>query len=331
MNHSKLYRWGLLGLLIVLFSMALLGCGNQPQDSVDPVPEENMQEPVTEAEQGKYPLTFTDGSGQEVTIPEEPKTIITTVPSNTEMIFALGGGDRLIGVSDYCNFPAEVDQIEKIGAMEMNVEKILSLQPDLIFITPYQNANAGEALEQFKSLGMSVVVIQDATSFEDVYGSMRLIAKVIDAEDKAEEIITEMKDRLAWFKDKAENITEKKKIWVEVSPAPEIYSTGKGTFMHEMLEVINAVNAVGDQEGWIKFTEEEIVQLNPDVIITTYGFYVDKPSEEVLKRAGWGEVPAVKNKQVFDVDNDTVTRPGPRLIDGVETLAKLIYPEVFKQ
>lgn len=308
-----------------------LGCGNQPQDSVDPVPEENMQEPVTEAEQGKYPLTFTDGSGQEVTIPEEPKTIITTVPSNTEMIFALGGGDRLIGVSDYCNFPAEVDQIEKIGAMEMNVEKILSLQPDLIFITPYQNANAGEALEQFKSLGMSVVVIQDATSFEDVYGSMRLIAKVIDAEDKAEEIITEMKDRLAWFKDKAENITEKKKIWVEVSPAPEIYSTGKGTFMHEMLEVINAVNAVGDQEGWIKFTEEEIVQLNPDVIITTYGFYVDKPSEEVLKRAGWGEVPAVKNKQVFDVDNDTVTRPGPRLIDGVETLAKLIYPEVFKQ
>lgn len=101
--------------------------------------------------------------------------------------------------------------------------------------------------------------------------------------------------------------------------------------MHEMLEVINAVNAVGDQEGWIKFTEEEIVQLNPDVIITTYGFYVDKPSEEVLKRAGWGEVPAVKNKQVFDVDNDTVTRPGPRLIDGVETLAKLIYPEVFKQ
>ena len=101
--------------------------------------------------------------------------------------------------------------------------------------------------------------------------------------------------------------------------------------MHEMLESIQATNAAEEHEGWVKLTEEEIVKLNPDVIITTYGYYVENPKEQVLAREGWAEVPALKKQQVFDVDSDTVTRPGPRLIEGVETLAELIYPEIFKQ
>ena len=141
-----------------------------------------------------------------------------------------------------------------------------------------------------------------------------------------------MKERLQAIKDKAAaSVTDKKKVWVEVSPAPDIFTTGKNTFMHEMLESIQATNAAEDQDGWVKMTEEEIVKLNPDVIITTYGYYVEDPKAEVLAREGWAEVPAVKNGNVFDVDSDTVTRPGPRLIEGVETLAELIYPEIFKQ
>ena len=132
------------------------------------------------------------------------------------------------------------------------------------------------------------------------------------------------------IKEKAKTITEPKKVWIEVSPAPDIFTTGKGTFLNEMLETIHAENVASDQEGWVKFTEEQIVNLMPEVIITTYGYYVDNPAAGVLKREGWQEVPAVLNNKVFDIDNDTVTRPGPRLIDGVETLAELIYPEIFK-
>ncbi len=138
-----------------------------------------------------------------------------------------------------------------------------------------------------------------------------------------------MKQKLAEVKEKAQAVQEKKKVWVEVSPSPDIFTTGKGTFMNEMLETINAINAAGEQDGWVKFTEEEIVALNPEVIITTYGYYVENPAQGVLSRAGWTEVPAIKNEQVFDVDSDTVTRPGPRLIDGIEMLGKLIYPEIF--
>jgi iron complex transport system substrate-binding protein len=141
-----------------------------------------------------------------------------------------------------------------------------------------------------------------------------------------------MKERLQAIKDKAAaSVTDKKKVWVEVSPAPDIFTTGQNTFMHEMLESIQAVNAAEDQDGWVKMTEEEIVKLDPEVIITTYGSQVEDPKAEVLAREGWAEVPAVKNGNVFDVDSDTVTRPGPRLIEGVETLAELIYPEIFKQ
>src|SRR5690606_15824502 len=150
--------------------------------------------------------------------------------------------------------------------------------------------------------------------------------------DEAKAVIADMNERIEQIREKAANeVTEKKRVWVELSPAPDIFTTGKGTFMHEMLETIQAINVAGDLEGWVKLTEEEIVQLDPDVIITTYGYYVDTPSEDILKRAGWEEVPAIKNKQVFDVDNDTVTRPGPRLVEGVETLAEFIYPEVFSE
>ena len=159
-----------------------------------------------------------------------------------------------------------------------------------------------------------------------------MIGKATSTESEAQEIVTDMQDRLEALKTKAaESITDKKKVWVEVSPAPDIFTTGKNTFMHEMLESLQSVNAAEEHEGWVTLTEEEIVELNPDVIITTYGYYVENPKNQVLARAGWAEVPAIKNEQVFDIDNDTVTRPGPRLIEGVETLAELIYPEVFKQ
>ncbi|MBS4162401.1 ABC transporter substrate-binding protein, partial [Klebsiella pneumoniae] len=134
----------------------------------------------------------------------------------------------------------------------------------------------------------------------------------------------------AEIKEKAQNIPEKeqKKVFVEVSPAPDIYTTGKGTFMNEMLEAIHAKNAATGQEGWAKMTEESIIKLNPDAIVTTNGASSVK---EIKKRSGWSSVQAVKNNEVYDVDPDLVTRPGPRLIKGVEELADIIYPDVYKK
>ena len=157
-----------------------------------------------------------------------------------------------------------------------------------------------------------------------------MIGKATGATKEADNLTKDMQAKLAEIKDKAAKITEKKKVLVEVSGAPDIFTTGKNTFMDDMISIINAENIANDQEGWIKIDEEAMITRNPDVIITTYGFYDDKAVEKVLSRVGWENVNAIKNKQVIDVDSDRVTRSGPRIVEGVEELAKAVYPEVFK-
>ncbi len=325
---ERLFKNSKLFAIVLTIAMALLvACGGT--NSTEKT-NTNKQEATTETKQD-FPVTITDDADREVTIEKKPKTIISVQASNTENLFAFGAGERVVGVSDFCNYPEAVENIEKIGGQDMDVEKILELLPDLIFVTDYHYKNHKDILKQYEDAGIAVVVTGSAGSFAEAYETMEMMAKAIGAKKEADQIITDMKKRHEAIKEKAKSITDKKRVWVEVSPGPDIFTTGTGTFMNEMLESIQAINVAADQEGWVKLTEEEIVQYNPDVIITTYGYYVENPKEEVLQRAGWAEVPAVKNKQVFDVDSDTVTRPGPRLIEGVETLGKLIYPEIFNE
>ncbi|KMJ57589.1 iron ABC transporter substrate-binding protein [Bacillus sp. LL01] len=332
MKHLK-QKWGVFGLVLVLILGILAGCGATSEETNGNVENGNTNKTTTGEEQQQeraFPVTITDDSGKEITIEEEPESIISMQPSNTEIAYALGLGDKMVGVSDYCNYPVETADVEKVGAQDMNVELILTLMPDVIFVTDYHQQNHENILKQYEEAGITVIVIGSESSFADVYETMELMGKATGKTAEAQSLIVDMKDRLAAVEEKAKEVTEKKKVWVEVSPAPDIFTTGQGTFMNEMLESIQAENAAGDQEGWVKLTEEEIVQLNPDVIITTYGYYVDNPKEGVMARSGWAEVPAIKDGEVHDVDSDTVTRPGPRLIEGVETLAKLIYPEIFE-
>lgn len=337
MGKEFMKKWGPLSLLFILLLAVMAGCGSE-EEGTEPQDENGNEEISSEessdgeggAEDGHFPVTLTDDAGNELTIEEEPETIASLQPSNTEITFALGLGDKVVGVTEFCNFPEEVMDIDTIGAQEIDAEQILTILPDVLLVTDYHWNNHGEVLEQFTDAGIHVIVIGDDSSFADVYESIELIAEGTGAVVEAEELIVDMKERHNMIIEKAEEVTEEKTVWVEVAPSPDIFTTGQKTFLHEMLESIQATNAAEDHEGWVNITEEEIVQLNPDVIITTYGYYVEDPLNEVLSRDGWEEVPAVKNEQVFDVDNDTVTRPGPRLIEGVETLAELIYPEVFE-
>jgi iron complex transport system substrate-binding protein len=326
-------RWGLFSIVLLLSMILMIGCGAQEQgkEKQEGAASNNKTEEVAQNNEKAFPITITDGANRKVTIDKEPKTIVSIQTSNTEIAFALGLGDKIIGVSDYDNYPEEATKIQKVGAQDINTELVLSLLPDVALVTDYHYETHPDVLQKFEEAGIKVIVVGSATSFEDTYSNIEMIGAATGSKKKADAIVADMKDRLQAIKDKAAAVKDKKKVWVEVSPAPDIFTTGKNTFMHEMLESIQATNAAEDQEGWVKMSEEEIVRLNPDVIITTYGYYVENPKAQVLARKGWAEVPAVKNGQVYDVDSDTVTRPGPRLIEGVETLAELIYPEIFKQ
>ncbi|RAK22217.1 iron complex transport system substrate-binding protein [Anoxybacillus vitaminiphilus] len=320
-------------LLLVVFLLTfglVVGCGNE---NVSNKQTEQDTKQETKTEEAAFPVTLTDGLGEKVTIEAEPKKIVSLIPSNTEIAYELGLGEKIVGVSDFDNYPEDVKNKEKIGdLMNPNIEKIISLQPDLVLAHASGENQQKEGWQQLKDAGITVLVVPNAKKFEDVYKSIELIGKATGTAKKAEEIIKNMKTKLADIQEKAKAIKEEEKVtvWVEVSPVPELYTAGKGTFIHDMLEMISAKNAAGDQEGWPMYTEEKAVALNPDVIVTTYGYYVQNAAEQVMARPAWKDVPAVKNKRVYDIHSDLVDRPGPRLVEGVEELAKAVYPEVFK-
>ncbi|MEH7307176.1 ABC transporter substrate-binding protein [Neobacillus drentensis] len=314
-------------LLVVLLTVGVLaGCAEKK----DQVNEENKSSVEKKTAEITYPLTLTDATQTKVTIEKKPEKIVSLIPSNTEIAFALGLDQEVVGVSDFDNYPEAATKKEKIGGQEINLEKIISLKPDLVLAHASSAHNSEAGLQQLKDAGIAVLVVNDAQNFDQVYDSIDMIGKATGETAKAEEMITAMKDKLADIKAKAQKIKDKKKVFVEVSPAPEIYTPGKNTFMDQMLSIINAENIANDQEGWIKIDQEAMIKRNPDVIVTTYGYYVKNPKDQVLSRKGWESVSAVKNKNVVDVDSDRVTRPGPRIVEGVEELAKAVYPEVFK-
>jgi iron complex transport system substrate-binding protein len=324
----------LLLLALLLAIGVIAGCGNNGDtDNGNGGGESADQEQTENQESSAFPVTIKDAADNEVTIEEEPEKIVSLIPSNTEIAFELGLDDKIVGVSDFDNYPPEAAEKEKIGGMELNVEKIISLSPDLVLAHGSVMGSATDALQQVRDAGIKVLVIQDAKSFEEVYSTIEMIGKASGANEQADETIQGMKDDLQAMKEKAAEVSEeeKKSVFVEVSPSPEIFTPGSNTFMDEMLTLINADNAAAEQEGWVKMNEEAIIALNPDVILTTYGYYTDNAKDLVLSREGWEDVSAIKNELVYDVHSDLVTRTGPRLVQGVEELAKAVYPDLFNE
>jgi iron complex transport system substrate-binding protein len=309
-----------------LAAILLTACGQEEHG-------EEHTSPETEAgqEASQFPLTIKDVTDNEITLEEAPKAIVSMIPSNTEILYALGLEEKVVGVSDYDNYPEEVATKEKIGGQEFNVEKIISLNPDLV-LAHESGLGVGDAgIKQLRDAGINVYVVKTAVNFEEVYETMATIGQATGMTKEADEMVQTMKDEVTAIQEKASSIETKKKVFVEVSPAPEIYTGGNNTFVNEMIVMLNAENIAADQEGWIMMDPEEIVKRNPDVILTTYGNYVPNATEQVLTREGFGTVTAVKNKAVIDVDADTTSRQGPRLTEGLSELAKAIHPEVFSE
>jgi iron complex transport system substrate-binding protein len=314
---------------LLLSVLVLAGCGASEEKETN----QGEQGAKTEqTEKAAFPVTIKDAADEDVVIEAQPEKIVSLIPSNTEIAFALGLGEKIVGVSDNDNYPEEVANIEKIGGMEFNVEKIISLQPDVVLAQGSMADSSAEGLKQIQDAGIPVIVVNDAKNFAEVYKSIEMIGTATGKQEEAQKIVDDMKAKVEDLKAKAATIKDedKKSVLMEISPAPELYAAGKNTFIDEMLSIINAENIV-KEEGWPKVDQEAIISSNPDVIITTYGFYVDNPVGQVTSREGWQDINAVKNKQVVDVHSDKVTRPGPRLVEGVEEVAKAVYPDIFNK
>lgn len=310
-------------LVFVLALGVLVGCG-QTEDAK----KKENSEPATEQQVAGYPLTETDTLGNDVKFTEAPKSIITLVPSNTEILFALGLEKEITAVSDNDDYPKAATKKEKIGGMKFDAEKIISLNPDVVFAHETLLGTSEAGLQQLRDAGLKVFVVKNAGNFAETYKTIEQIGHITGKADEAKKITDDMKAKVKEVQAKVKDVKQKS-AFVETSDEPNIYTAGKDTFMQEMFDLANIKNVTADQTGWFQIDPEEIVKRNPDTIIVKYN-HVKNIVEKVKKRQGFDSITAVKNDAVVQVDANLTSRTGPRLAEGLEVIAKAVYPEAFE-
>lgn len=273
-----------------------------------------------------FPITVKDDVGRRVTIPKEPQRIISTAPAVTEILFALGLGEKVVGVSTFCNYPEEAKTKEKIGTFQSpNIEKILSLKPDLVVATGGVQRQTVEKLEQ---LGIPVFVSYPGT-LEDVIKSIYTIGRICGAEKNAKDLAFDLKLRVAKVTSKVAKAKSKPKVFFELWHEP-LMSAGPGSFIDDLIKKAGGINIAGSaKSAYPIFSLEQLVKEDPDIIIGAESSMGGNPLE-ISKRPGWNNLKAVKNQKVYTINDDIVFRSGPRLVLALEIIAKYLHPELFK-
>ncbi|MBA8778084.1 ABC transporter substrate-binding protein [Staphylococcus schleiferi subsp. coagulans] len=254
-----------------------------------------------------------------------PERIISLMPSNTEVLYALGIGDKVTGVSTVDDYPKEVKQKEKFDAMHLNKEALIKAQPDLILAHESQKATQGKVLKDLSESGIKVAYVKDAQSINEMYESFEQIGKLTGREKQAKYLIDETKANIKKVTDSVPKQKKEPKVFIEIASEPEIYTAGKGTFMNDMLKQLHAKNVFDDTEGWPKVSKEQIIKKNPDVMVSTAGISTKGYQQSVKQRGGFEQIRAVKKESVVALNDDMLSRPGPRLDDAMKLLRDAIY------
>jgi len=279
------------------------------------------------AEASNYPLTVIDDTGSAVTIPEEPQRIISTAPSNTEILFDLGLENKIVGVTNYCNYPEKVNNVEKIGEMTpLNLEKIVSLNPDLIL--GYGLYQLGE-IAPLKDAGYNIIIIEPMT-INETLKSIKMLATICGISEKGNSLVESLTQRINKIKTKTSNIDISKRPKIFIGGIYEtIWTPGEGTLFNELITLAGGRNIAANLPGWAKISPEFVAKEEPEIIIIPIGAMgqSDKSNvkENISKRAGWSNVPAIKSGKIFVVNEDLFYRASPRLIDGLEKLYEIFH------
>lgn len=270
-------------------------------------------------------ITVTDMKQREVTLPDVPEKIVTLLASDVEILYALGAGDQIVGVGEYCDYPAEAQEENTIvtTGSDTNLEEIIALEPDVVIMGDM--AQDIEQAEQLQAAGVPTVMT-NANTIEEVYENIALLGQVSGKEDAATQLIQEMKDDFEEIK--SQNYEDGKTIYFEISPLEYgLWTAGNNTFMQELCDIVNVENIFSDVEGWAEISEEQVLERDPDYIATVTMYYGEGPTpdEEILGRENWQDITAVKEKRVFCADNSKLTRPGPRLVEAARELAEFVH------
>jgi iron complex transport system substrate-binding protein len=301
----------LLTALLVLSIIALSACG-AGDDTASP-----------SASPSAGPITVTDDSGATVTLAQPATRIVSLAPANTEIAYAIGAGDKMVAGTSYDDYPEEAKSLPKIGDFaNPSVEKIASFQPDLILAA----GGIQDGLRsKFEKLGVQVYVV-DPTTYEGVMASITEVGQLAGTSEEAQQVVDTMKQAQADVQGKVGSL-DKATTFLEIYSEP-LMTAGSGTFIDNMITIAGGENIGAEAgRGFPNFSTEVLVQKDPVVYIADSGS-MSKPGD-ISKRAGFSELTAVKDGRVYVIDDNLIARPGPRLAQGLQELAKMIHPEAY--
>ncbi|NLN97215.1 MAG: ABC transporter substrate-binding protein [Eubacteriaceae bacterium] len=268
-------------------------------------------------------VELTDMLGRSVTMEKPAEKIVAVNPSACEILYAIGAQDTLIARGTYCDYPEEVQALPEVeSGNNLNTEQIIALGPDLVIMSTM--AQSEEQIQALETAGIQVIVA-DAHNLEGVYQSIELIGKAVAKEDKAAEVVDDMKAAFKEYGEKAKD--EGLKVYFEISPLEHgLWSAGKNTFMDEIASILKLENIFSDVDGWSQVSEEQVLQRDPDIIVSVemYMGTGEKPEDKLKERPSWKNLKAVENDRVYRLNNDAFTRPGPRLKDALIELYAVV-------
>ena len=278
---------------------------------------------------GVSAVTITDDLGVTVTIENPPERIVSLSPANSEILFALGLDEKIVGVTEYCTYPEATLSKEKIGGFStVNIEKVSVLNPDLIVAA---DGNSEETVSHLRELGFTVITI-NADTIDTTLDDILLLGKATGADAKAEALVSSMKEDLTEIAEKTS--AEEKPTILHCMWTDPLWVSGSGTFQDEMITAAGGVNAAADEGGWVALTMEKFLTMNPDIIVVDSGNGMGVGADDALrdfflKDPRMQSLSAVQNEQVYVVNADIIYRGGPRIVEGVEALAEIAHPDIF--
>ena len=275
-------------------------------------------------------LTLTDGLDREITLDAPAQRVVSLAPSNTEILFAIGAGSQVVGRDQLSDYPAEAAVVTDIGSSfeALNTELIVSLQPDLVLAA---EINTPEQVKALEDLGLTVYYLKNPTTLEEMYTNLEIVAQLTGHETEAATLIESLKARVAAVDEKIAPISSRPGVFYELdaSDPAKPYTAGKGTFINLLIDRAGGYNIASDIDGYPQLSLEQVVAADPAFIILGDARYGISP-ESIAQRPGWENMSAVKNGNVVPFNDDLASRPGPRLVDALEELAKLLRPELFQ-
>ncbi|MFH1906713.1 MAG: cobalamin-binding protein [Chloroflexota bacterium] len=313
---------------LLALTMLLAACGPAATPSPLPPSAPATQLPTSTA---PAPFTLTDGLGRQVTLNGFAQRVVSLTPATTEILFAVGAASQVVGRDMFSDYPEEAKAIADIGGSmgEYNLEAILVLQPDLVLAG---GINPPELVASLEELGLTVYFLPNPATLEELYANLETVGSLTGHEAEAAALVGSLQVRVAAVDEKIMPLSYAPTVYYELDATnpTKPYTAGPGTFVDLLIARAGGINIGSALSGqWAEISLEELVVQNPAIIILGDSAYGETP-EKVSARPGWEALSAVQNGRIFPFDDNLVSRPGPRLVDGLEALAKLLHPDLFK-